>query len=205
MQFPLELDAFIRMPRHPDFKWELFGGVCHVEPRPRTVALRRATDLPVPAVAVEAEVRALDISRDRASVGVLLHEVWADSDLYKVLDAPDDVLGPEIARSLDGSGAELGAVAVDGGAVCAVALVAHGRDEAWTLEWLTVAARHRERGLATAMLAFLVGELRERGVGELRSGFSPSNRPSLLWHLSPHRGGFTLAPDPIREALRERP
>ena len=90
-----------------------------------------------------------------------------------------------------------GAVAVQSGAVRAVALV-HGEEQP-NLTWLTIASDARERGLATGMLAFITAALHQRGVGELASAVSAANIASLRWHLT---RGFVLAADPLREVQR---
>jgi GNAT superfamily N-acetyltransferase len=134
---------------------------------------------------------------DRGALGVLLLETWMKEDPYRSLDAPAEVLTSEIERSLDT--AELGALAVDGAAVYAAALVDRGPAGIPMLNWLTVARDARERGLATALLRLIIARLRKQGVHQLASAASAANTPSLRWHLT---RGFQLAEDPLREALR---
>jgi GNAT superfamily N-acetyltransferase len=197
VRFPLSVELFRRLPRHPDWRYERFDGQAVLSPRPRPVHLRRATGLRVPGAPIDAEVRALDLQTDRISVAALLLDVWLAEDPYRSLENSAEILGPEVERGLDT--ASFGAVAVASGAVCAVALVDHGRSGAPLLNWLSVARNARERGLATALLRLVSSELSARGVSELVSAASAANVPSLRWHLT---RGFYLDPDPLRDALR---
>jgi hypothetical protein len=183
VRFPLSAELLRRLPRHPDWRYELIDGAAFLSHRPRPLHLRRSTAVPVPETSLDIEVRELDVVADRAAVATLLLQTWSEEDPYCTFEDPAEVLGPEIERGLDT--AALGAVAVDPGAVCAVALVHRQQSGAPMLSWLTVAGPVRERGLATALLALIVAELRERGVGELASAASTANTPSLRWHLTP--------------------
>ena len=195
-------DALWRLPRHPDWKYEMVKGEVWLSSRPRPLRLRRSTSLSVPAVTLNGvEVRILDARRDRSEIAELLMDVWVEEDPYRSLEDPETLLAAQIERSLEEPG--LGVVAVDEQGVCAVVLV--GTDDAGAdaggpmLMWLTVRRDARERGLATALLRVVVETLSARGVDELASGTSAANVPSLRWHLT---RGFQLAPDPVREAVR---
>lgn len=196
MRFPISLQQWHRLPRHPDWRYELIDGHAVLSPRPRPLYLRRDTALPVSGSS-GIVVREFDARTDRAAVAALLSDVWLAEDPYRSLEDPEELLHGEIVRSLDT--AAVGAVAVESGPVCAAALVDHGRSSAPVLTWLTVAPEARERGLATALLRHITGALCAEGAGELASATSSANTPSLRWHLS---RGFQLAPDPLREALR---
>ncbi len=200
-------DVWWRLPRHPDWKYELIEGEAWLSSRPRPLHLWRATSLEVPAVRLSGvEVRAVDAQRDRAEIAKLLMDVWVQEDPYCSLEDPESLLQAEIERSLN-EPSLAGIVAVDKGAICAVVLVGTdptggptgGPGDAPMLMWLSVRRDARERGLATALLGVVVEGLSERGVDELASGASAANIASLRWHLS---RGFQLAPDPIREAMR---
>jgi len=195
-------DALWRLPRHPDWKYEMVKGEALLSSRPRPLLLHRSTSLSVPAVTLNGvEVRILDARRDRSEIAELLMDVWVEEDPYRSLEDPETLLAAQIERSLEEPG--LGVVAVDEQGVCAVVLV--GTDDAGAdaggpmLMWLTVRRDARERGLATALLRVVVETLSARGVDELASGTSAANVPSLRWHLT---RGFQLAPDPVREAVR---
>jgi hypothetical protein len=194
--FRLSRELFERLPRHPDWKYEYINGQAMLSPRPRALRLRRPTGQPVTQVRPGIEIRALDAGADGAAVAALLTEVWSREDPYRSYDDQGKTLRGEIERGL--STARFGAVAMDQGAQRAAALV-HGEHEQPTLTWLTVGFEARERGLATALLAWICVMLNERGVRELASGASAANLASLRWHLS---RGFALAADPIREAQR---
>jgi len=199
MRFPLSAELLRRLPRHPDWRYERIDGEVWLSPRARPLHLRRLTALPVPQTRVNAEVRELDVPSDRAAVAALLLDTWSDENPYRSLESPAEVLGPEVDRDLDT--AELGvvAVAVDSGAICAVALVHGQRSGTPMLTWLTVTRDARERGLATGLLRLITTTLRARGISELASTTSAANTPSLRWHLS---RGFHLVEDPMREAVR---
>jgi GNAT superfamily N-acetyltransferase len=206
LRFSVSSDAWWRLPRHPDWKYERINGEAWLSSRPRPLRLRRSTSLEVPAVTLSGvEIRTLDARRDRAEIAELLMDVWIEEDPYRSLEDPDTLLQAEIERSLEDPG--LGIVAVDAGTICAVVLVGtddagapgSGPGDAPMLMWLTVRRDARERGLATALLRVVVETLSARGVEELASGASAANIASLRWHLT---RGFQLAPDPIREAMR---
>jgi GNAT superfamily N-acetyltransferase len=202
VRFPLSLDLLHRLPRHPDWKYELIEGEAWLSSRPRPLHLWRPTSLEVPAVTLSGvEVRAVDARRDRSEIAKLLMDVWVEEDPYRSIEDPESLLQAEIERSLNEP--SLGIVAVDKGGICAVVLVpndaASGPASGPMLMWLTVRRDARERGLATALLRVVVETLSERGVDELASGTSATNIASLRWHLT---RGFQLAPDPIREAMR---
>src|SRR3954447_15274764 len=145
MRFPMSTELWSRLPRHPDWRYELLNGDAVLTPRPRPLALRRPTALPVTQARPEIEVRALDVGSDRDAVAALLADTWSREDPYRSLDDPVETLRGEIERGLDT--ALFGAVAVQSGAVYAAALV-QGEDTP-TLTFLTVASDARERGLAT--------------------------------------------------------
>ena len=199
-------DVWWRLPRHPDWKYEMVKGEAWLSSRPRPLHLCRPTNLEVPAVTLSGvEVRPVDARRDRAEIAKLLMDVWVQEDPYRSLEDPESLLQAEIERSLN-EPSLAGIVAVDKGTICAVVLI--GTDPtgvpggAPMLTWLTVRREARERGLATALLRVVVETLSARGVDELASGASAANIASLRWHLT---RGFQLAPDPIREAMRRRP
>ncbi len=198
MRFPLTSQLLWRLPRHPDWRYELDAGEVILSHRPRSLRLCRPTALPVVPSRAVGEVRELDLVCDRRAVARLLLEAWSVEDPYRTLG--DELLGSQIEQGL--GTAETGAVAVDleTGAVCAAALVHGDRRGPPMLGWLTVAREARERGLATELLRLIVTVLRARGVGELASGASAANVPSLRWHFS---RGFRLAEDPLRAAVAE--
>jgi GNAT superfamily N-acetyltransferase len=196
MRFPLSPDLLQRLPRHPDWKYEMVKGEAWLSSRPRPLRLRRSTSLEVPAVTLSGvEIRTIDAQRDPAEIVKLLMDVWVEEDPYRSLEDPETLLQAEIERSLEDPG--LGMIAIDEQGACAVVLVPSTTDPA--LMWLTVRRDARERGLATALLRVVVETLSARGVEELASGTSAANVPSLRWHLT---RGFQLAPDPLREAMR---
>jgi GNAT superfamily N-acetyltransferase len=196
MRLPLSPDLLQRLPRHPDWKYEMVKGEAWLSSRPRPLMLRRSTNLAVPAVTLSGvEIRTIDARRDRSEIAKLLMDVWVDEDPYRSLEDPEATLQAQIQRSLEGPG--LGVIAIDEQGVCAVVLVPSTTAPA--LMWLTVRRDARERGLATALLRVVVQTLSAHGMDELASGTSAANVPSLRWHLT---RGFQLAPDPVREALR---
>jgi ribosomal protein S18 acetylase RimI-like enzyme len=193
MRFPCSTELWHRLPRHPDWRYELLNGDAVLTPRPRPLALCRPTALPVTHARPDVEVRALDVGSDRDAVAALLADTWSREDFYRSLDDPFETLRGEIERSLDNF--RFGAVAVQLGVLRAVALV-HGEQEP-TLTWLTVASDARERGLATGLLALITAGLHQRGVRELASATSAANTARRRWHLT---RGFVLAADPLAEA-----
>jgi GNAT superfamily N-acetyltransferase len=196
LRFSVSSDAWRRLPRHPDWKYEMVKGEAWLSSRPRPLPLCRPTSLAVPAVTLSGvEIRMIGTRRDRSEIAKLLMDVWVEEDPYRSLEDPEATLQAQIQRSLEGPG--LGVIAIDEQGVCAVVLVPSTTAPA--LMWLTVRRDARERGLATALLRVVVETLSARGVEELASGTSAANVPSLRWHLT---RGFQLAPDPLRDALR---
>lgn len=61
MRFPLPVELFRRLLRHPDWRYERIDGEALLSPGPRPLHLRRPTALPVPQTRVNAEVRELDV------------------------------------------------------------------------------------------------------------------------------------------------
>jgi GNAT superfamily N-acetyltransferase len=198
MRFPISPDLLQRLPRHPDWKYEMLKGEAWLSSRPRPLRLCRPTSLEVPAVTLSGvEIRTIDARRDHSEIAKLLMDVWVEEDPYRSLEDPETLLRAEIEHSLNEP--SLGIVAVDAGTICAVVLVPTVAASGPMLMWLTVRRDARERGLATALLRVVVETLSARGVEELASGTSAANVASLRWHLT---RGFQLAPDPLRHALR---
>lgn len=200
MRFPLSLDVLLRLPRHPDWRYELIAGEAFLSPRPRPLGFLRPTEAAVPvALAHDAEVRAVETARDRAGLVALLLDVWADEDPYRSFepDVREAELRRELERSVEGPDRLEGAVAVDTNGLCGCLLVTDSSPP--TLVWLSVRLDVRGRGLATAMLKVVVDGLATGGEPELASYASAANVPSLRWHLA---CGFALTPDPLREILR---
>jgi len=201
VQFPLSPDLLHRLPRHPDWRYELVDGDAWLSPRPRPLGFVRSTAAAVAAAPTPGvEVRAVRTARDRAAIVALLVDVWSDEDPYRSF--ADDVCEAELQREVGRTVAEPagleGAVAVDTHGLCACVLVTGSSSPA--LSWLSVRRDVRGRGLATAMLGVALGALARRGVQEVASHASAANMPSLRWHLA---CGFELTPDPLWE-LRSR-
>ncbi len=195
LRFSAGGDALWRLPRHPDWKYEMVNGEAWLSPRARPLLFGRSTSVAVPMdKRSEAQIRMIDARRDRTEMIELITEVWAEEDPYRSLEDPKTLLQAEFERSLNEP--SLGIVAVDAGTICAVVLVGTAAAGAPMLTWLTVRREARDRGLATALLRVVVETLSARGVEELASGTSAANVASLRWHLT---RGFQLAPDPIRD------
>jgi hypothetical protein len=200
VHFRCDSEIFRRLPRHPDFKYEFFDGQAWLSPRARPINFIRSTALPVEQAPLNAEVRELDLPSDRAAVATLLEQTWLHEAPYSSLDAPEEVLRSEVEQGLNTAAFGAVAFAPDSGTVSAAALVHQWGCGSPTLTWLTVARHARERGLATALLALITTALRDRDIGQLASGASGANLPSIRFHLSRK---FELAEDPLREALRD--
>src|SRR4051812_7547443 len=101
MRFPLSIELWSRLPRHPDWRYELLNGHAVLTPRPRPLALLRPTALPVTQARPGVDARALDVGSDRDAIVALLTEVWSREDPYRSLDDPFEALRGEIERSLE--------------------------------------------------------------------------------------------------------
>ena len=160
MRFPLSLDLLRRLPRHPDWRYELIDGEACLSPRAHPLGFRRPTDITVSAApGHEGEVRAFETTRDRAGMIALLMDVWSDEDPYRSFE--EDVREIELRREVErtvGRPEELeGAVALDAHGLCAGVLVMGSSPPALT--WLSVRRDVRGRGLATALLGVAVDAL----------------------------------------------
>jgi GNAT superfamily N-acetyltransferase len=198
MRFPISPDLLQRLPRHPDWKYEMIKGEAWLSSRPHPLLLSRSTSLAVPAVTLsDVEIRTIDARRDHSEISKLLMDVWVEEDPYRSLDDPNTLLRAEIERSLEDDPG-LGVIAIDAQGICAAVLVPSMT--AAELGWLTVRRDARERGLATALLRVVVGTLSAHGVEELASGTSAANIASLRWHLT---RGFQVDPDSWRIHRRQ--
>jgi GNAT superfamily N-acetyltransferase len=200
VRFPLSLEDLLRLPRHPDWRYELIDGEALLSPRPRPLCFRRPTGMavegaPVPGV----DARAVDGPRDRAGLVELLMDVWRDEDPYRSFeeDVRQKELRQEIERSLERPDELEGAVVADAHQLSACLLVMASSPPA--LSWLSVRRGLRGRGLAMALLGVVVDGLAARGEPELASYASAVNVPSVRWHLA---CGFELLPDPLRQVMR---
>jgi GNAT superfamily N-acetyltransferase len=196
----MSLDDFLRLPRHPDWRYELIEGEALLSPRPRPLRFRRPTDVAVPGVPVQdAEVRAVDGGRDRDDLVELLMDLWSDEDPYRSFeeDVRREELRREVERSLERPDELEGAVVTKLRGLSGAVLVMRSSPPA--LSWLSVRRGMRGRGLATALLSVVVDGLAARGEGELASYASVANVPSVRWHLA---CGFELISDPLRELAR---
>jgi GNAT superfamily N-acetyltransferase len=175
VRFPLSPELLRRLPRHPDWKYEMINGEACLSLRPHPLLFCRSIDLAVPAVPVgDTEIRVVDARRNRAHAARLLVDVWVDEDPYRSLENPAAVLRAEIERSLDTP--TVCVVAVAGWSLDATVLVPCSASTVPTLTWLTVRRETRDRGLATALLGAVVDALSARGVRELKS----ATRPPML-------------------------
>jgi GNAT superfamily N-acetyltransferase len=198
LKFPMGPDAMHRLPRHPDWKYEMVRGEAWLSHRARPLSFLRSTSVAVEAAKhSDTQIRMIDPRGDRAQMIDLITTVWAQEDPYRSLEDPNTLLRAEIERSLNTP--SLGVVVADAQTIYAAALVPCASANAPTLTWLTVRREARDQGLATSLLRVIVETLLTRGVQQLASGASAANVPSLRWHLS---RGFQLAPDPLRDALR---
>lgn len=201
MQFPLSLELLHRLPRHPDWRYELVDGEAWLSPRPRPLGFVRSTAVPVPTAPTPGvEVRTVRTARDRAGVAALLVDLWSEEDPYRSFadDVRNAELQREVERAVIAPDALEGAVCLDARGLCACVLVTGSSPPA--LSWLSVHRDVRGRGLASAMLDIVLGAMARRGVRAVASYASAANVPSLRWHLA---RGFELTPDPLWE-LRSR-
>jgi len=191
MELPLSPDQLRRLPRHPDWKYELIAGVALLSPRPRPLSFLRPTDRPVLSGG-RARARPVDAT-ERPGLAALLHAVWADEDPYRSVDAA--LRTEELQRQIEKTKAGRGMVVVDDddGGIRACAFVQQTSPP--TLTWLTVAPESRGCGLASALLAAICSDLSDHGEPLLASHASVANIASLRWHLT---RGFELDRDPLR-------
>lgn len=192
LRFPMSLDLIRRLPRHPDWKYELIEGVAYRSPRAKPIGLTRPTAVTVSASSGRAGARLIG-GDDRPGVVALLSEVWGEEDPYRSYEP--EVRRTELAAHIERGSEDWGVLVERAGKVVACAMV-HRRA---TLSWLSVASDARGQGLAGELLAVICGELVGREKALLKSWVSVANVPSLRWHLS---RGFTLAPDEFRELRR---
>lgn len=193
---------FNRLPRHPDWKWELLDGELFLNHRPRPIDLIRPVSTDI-ATASGHAVTLVDAGADQDDVQSFLFDVWRDEEPYRYMDPHhvESVIVAAFQRSWARLVEPVGVwVHDDQGPAGLLLVTGPGR---WTgsehpmLRWLTVRWDARLSGIATAMLAQVMTELNGRGVRAVVSGTSPANRASIQWHW---RHGFHPLPDPLARA-----
>lgn len=195
-----------RLPRHPDWKYELVDGELLLSHRPSSIDLVRSTALPVKGESGP-EVDLLDIQSDEAAVWQFLLATWQGEEPYCYMDPTEveSIIGEAIGRSWDRLTSPSGVCVRDDDGMAGVLLLTepHRYSDRTNpvITWLTVRYEVRMTGIASAMLATTVSALRAAGVEGVDSGTSPANRASIQWHW---RHGFTPLPDPLA-GTRSRP
>ncbi len=139
VRFGVEPEVFHRLPRHPDWRYELWdGAVAHLSHHPAPLRLMRTTAVGSPACeAGRYNVRALTEQADLEAVAEFLATVWRDEDPYRSFEHPDVQFRADLARDI--AGAELILAAYEGSTIVGAVLIAKDRRSAAPiLTWLGV-------------------------------------------------------------------
>lgn len=221
VELPIAFSEFVRLPRHPAYKYEYFGGRAVLTPRPST---RYAI--------VELDVLASESSPPTLLDGVVVHPLrttgWAhlpellvaafrdvppfgglneEAQLTAAREGLDHTMAGGDGRLLD----EACFVAVDTSEQPEGAIVVTLRAPPVTaadqavrphLTWVMVSPWRFRQGLGSAMLRCAGTALRRLGYRELASTFLGGNERSAMWHW---RNGFRLQPDPWSRRYRLAP
>ncbi len=214
LELPIPFAEFVRLPRHPAYKYEYFDGRAVLTPRPHyqralldlAVLSRPAPTRSLPA---EADIRPLH-AEDWAGLPELLAAAFhhvppfaalsedlrlrAAAECLERTRAGDD--GPVVEPACFLAEHAGRADQVDG--VVLITLMAAGGSSPEGvgrphLTWIAVHPWRLGRGLGTALLTSAATALRGLGYVELASTFLVGNERSALWHW---RQGFRLLPDP---------
>ena len=217
VELPIAFSEFVRLPRHPAYKYEYFGGRAVLSPRPR--AWYAIVDLD----AVGSD-RPPSTRSDRVAIRPLQAGDWMDlpdllaaafRDVLPFGGLSDDERVKAARDCLDhtrtgGDGRlleEACFVAAETGVPAAGVIVVTLKDSPDTaadraarpyLTWVMVSPRRFGQGLGTAMLRHAATALRTLGHRELASTFLAGNERSAMWHW---RNGFRLRPAPWGAAL----
>lgn len=168
-----------RLPRHPDWNYEIRGGELHVSYRPRPLQVERDLS-PVHGGAAHPVT---ECARDDPDLWAFLWEVWSGEPPFLHFEDPDAVFESERGWALRHDTGWPAWRVADGDEWIGAALTyAHPADGRPTLCWLTVHRAYRGRGAASALLAHLVDRAAGAGLATVRSEVSAGNRASLLWH-----------------------
>jgi GNAT superfamily N-acetyltransferase len=197
----MTVDDFRRLPRHPDWKYELIDGRLLLSHRPRPIDLLRSTDVAVERTGDRHTVQPLDPTAHRTAVTDFLISTWREESPYCHADPAgvEAQVVAEVDRSWTSLADPAGVVSVADGSMIGAALLTDVRwpeaeDGVPVLSWLTVAWGQRLAGVATAMLDTLLTDLRGRGITHLRSATSCATPASIQWHW---RHGFLPLSDPL--------
>ena len=198
MQFSVDPETFHRLPRHPDWRYELWdGAVAHLSHRPQHLRLTRSVAAPlVRGHGTHPEVREPQTDAERDQVVSFLVSVWSREDPYRSFEDPDARAQADITRDVSASALVVlasAATAIEG----AVVVTRDDRTSEPMLSSLAVSSRARRTGIATALLDSVLDHLTVVGIPTLRSAVSGANIASLQWHLS---RGFTLDPPASSDA-----
>ncbi|MBY0227960.1 MAG: GNAT family N-acetyltransferase [Gemmataceae bacterium] len=219
VRLAIPFDDFLRLPRHPAYKYEYFQGKAWLSPRPRYYHARLDLASYAPREPASCRLRPLDdadwpvlpplfaaaFERQTPFCGGSDEErLEASREALELTRAGEDgpLLRPACLVAEDEQGRRLGALLVT--------LVPPGDPESWEafrwptppsdeavrnlegkahLTWVFVSRAVAGHGLGTALLAGAVPLLRSLGFAELFSTFLLGNESSMLWHW---RQGFDL-------------
>lgn len=206
LELTIPFAEFMRLPRHPAYKYEYFGGRAVLTPRPhsRHASVELAALPPahspssVPDTVVIRPLEPGDWAHLPELLAAAFHNVPPFAALGEEdrLRAAQDCLGHTQAGG-DGSLLEPACfVAVDTGRPTApegaVLITAVPSGDAPHLTWIMLSPWRVGQGLGSALLRSAATALRALGYRELISTFLVGNERSALWHW---RNGFRLVPD----------
>jgi hypothetical protein len=230
VELPIAFSEFVRLPRHPAYKYEYFGGRAVLTPRPYTRYAMVELDVlasdsspsslpdsavihPLPDSAVIHPLRAGDWAqlldllvaafRDAPPFGGLTDEarVKAARDCLDHTRAGGDGRLLDEACFIAGEGSERPAGAI---VVTLRTPPDTAADEAARphLTWVMMSPWRFRQRVGSAMLRRAATALRRLGYRELASTFLGGNERSAMWHW---RNGFRLQPDPWSRRYRLAP
>lgn len=212
LELPIPFAEFVRLPRHPAYKYEFFGGRAVLTPRPRyrhaivdLAALTAANSTSIALATVD--IRPLRAG-DWAHLPELLAAAFRDVPPFAALSEDARVSAARECLDFTRAGDD-GCVVVPAcfvaqdtrramrpdGAVLITSIppLDGGAQESRQphLTWIMVAPWRRGQGLGSTLLRCAATALRALGYRELASTFLVGNERSALWHW---RHGFRLLP-----------
>lgn len=212
LELPLSFSEFVRLPRHPAYKYEYFGGRAVLTPRPRSQWATAALEGLPPATATSSLLDGVDVRPlrpgDWAGLPELLAVAFRDVPPFAALSEGDRFKAAEdclehTRTGGDGIVIEPACFVADGdathleGAIVITLTPARGahaeRRDRPHLTWVMVHPLRFGQGLGSKLLTCAAAALRGLGYLDLASTFLVGNERSARWHW---RNGFRLLPDP---------
>jgi GNAT superfamily N-acetyltransferase len=196
----MPIEQYQLLPRKAGWSYAYIAGKAHITPCPFLVRTRVAVTLrPVPPeLRLEPLDPAQDVALARAFVAAFRDAIeYCDVSLERLRDAARTLVADFFAGKR-GTVDAASRCLRDGRRIAGAAMITRVR-RGLLLDVLLVRPKWQRRGLATALVAAALDDLRARGESVLHSTYHPGNEASAAWHA---RFGFVDEPDPQVASMR---